>query len=181
MDRLDANRTLHRANRCAAGLGRKLVHTLSVRNNSMVNDAGRALGPGLKKAFPRLPFCARTETFVRSEDRFWRELFDHADVISEGSVRQEKNGRTWFGSSSIILTLSTASPELRTFLIALARRDLHVRLRAIRLACREAYARAAHELRCVRCDLRIVSDERGIRIDVDVEAPFKERVAATRG
>jgi hypothetical protein len=114
---------------------------------------------------------------VRAPDPRWRELFDGADTVSEGSVREEKAGRVWYGSTSLILRidLADAGGAEPAFLAALARRDVHVRLRAVRIAHREACARSPCRLGRFTCEIRVESDTRGVRIDVDGQAPLIER------
>jgi hypothetical protein len=126
-----------------------------------------------------VPFVlSRPTTLVRAPDCRWRELFDHADVISEGSAREEKTGRVWYGSTSLILRFDAAGAAAGdAFLAALAGRDAHVRLRALRMAHREASLRAPGRLGRVSCEMSFSADSRGVRIDVDVQAPLIERRA----
>jgi hypothetical protein len=120
----------------------------------------------------------RSTVLVRSHDARWRELFERADVISEGAPRDEADerhgtfGRTWFGSTSVILDLPSATREELRELAALAACDLHVRTRVVRLAQREAAVRAPQPLGRAVCELRFVPDPRGLRIDVDLQAPL---------
>jgi hypothetical protein len=127
-------------------------------------------GPGLAKAHPAL---VTTTSSVRTSDGVWRDAFALADSVSEGGVRQEREGRVWYGSTSLILPLDarqTAPYEPHT----LAERDLHARLRATRIASREAQVRAPASLGTVKCELRFSSHPRGLRVDVDVEAALIE-------
>lgn len=130
--------------------------------------------PGLAKARELPLVLARPTTLVRAEDARWRDLFDRADTVSEGSVRDEKAGRVWYGSTSLILP---TEPGQAPFLAALAARDVHVRLRALRTAHREACLRAPGRLGRFSCEIRVEADPRGVRIDVDVQAPLIERRA----
>ena len=91
--------------------------------------------------------------------------------MSEGSVREERTGRVWYGSTSLILP---AAPDQAAFLTALAARDVHVRLRALRTAHREACLRAPGRLGRFTCEMRVLPDRGGVRIDVDVQAPLIE-------
>src|SRR3974390_2250278 len=120
---------------------------------------------------------ARSALIVRASDARWREKFEAADVVSEGAVRDEKHGRVWYGSTSLILTLDDADPP---FAASLAQRDLHVRLRAVRMAHREACLRAPARLGRFVCEVRIAQGDRGVRIDVDVQAPLIEGRAHSR-
>jgi hypothetical protein len=114
---------------------------------------------------------------VRTEDVDWRTLFETADIVSEG----EPTGAAWYGSTSIVLDLSTTSPPWRRFIGALAERDLHLRTRALRQACHEAQTRSPSPLETVRAELTFVTQDAAIRIDVDVEAPFKGRRVGRSG
>jgi hypothetical protein len=128
--------------------------------------------PGLAKARELPLVLARPTPFLRATDHRWRELFDHADIVSEGSVRTEASGRTWYGSTSLILRVPDgADPAL---LAGLAERDVHARLRALRTAAREACLRAPARLGRFCCEIRVAADGRGVRIDVDVQAPLIE-------
>jgi hypothetical protein len=132
--------------------------------------------PGLAKA-RGLPFVlARSTTLVCAPDPRWRELFESADIVSEGSARQEATGTVWYGSTSLILR-PPEEPGVAfdpAFLSGLAARDIHVRLRAVRTALREACLRAPCRLGRFTCEIRVVPDEAGVRIDVDVQAPLIE-------
>jgi hypothetical protein len=132
-------------------------------------------GPGLAKTRGHPVVLARQTLLVRASDARWREMFEHADAVSEGSVRKELHGRIWYGSTSLILP-TAASDAL--FLAAVAERDVHVRVRALRTAYREARSRAPSALGRFSCEVRVAADACGVRIDVDVQAPLIEsRVA----
>jgi hypothetical protein len=136
--------------------------------------------PGLAKA-RGLPFVlAQTTTLLSASEPRWRELFEHADIISEGCARQETAGRMWYGSTSLILTVPGADPGAPAMLATLAGRDIHVRLRAVRMARREASLRAPGRLGRLACEIQFSPDTRGVRIDVDVQAPLIERRARAR-
>ncbi len=129
-----------------------------------------------------MPFVlSRPTTLLRTPDCRWRELFDRADVVSEGSARDEASGRVWYGSTSLILPIGAGDTAVEPALVAhVAGRDAHVRLRAVRMAHREASLRAPGGLGRVSCEMRIVADSRGVRIDVDIQAPLIERRAHPR-
>ena len=118
-------------------------------------------------------------TLLRAPDPRWRELFDQADIVSEGSVRAETNGRVWYGSTSLILRVPDGTEP--ALLAGLAERDVHVRLRALRTAHREACLRAPARLGRFCCEIRVAPDGRGVRIDVDVQAPLIEGRVRARG
>lgn len=141
---------------------------------------GGGKGPSLAKA--RAPaLVERGGTFVRTSEGRWRELFERADTMSEGAVRVEGGERVWYGSTSLILTLPTGTPEEdRTFYLSIAQRDVHVHVHALRCAHREAQSRAPGMLGRVSCEVRFEDDPRGLRIDVDVQATLIERRRASR-
>jgi hypothetical protein len=110
----------------------------------------------------------------QSTDYRWRELFESADVMSEGATRREPDGRTYYGTTSVLLTLRSLGghvpdEEVRQTAHVVAS-DPHARLRAVRIACLEAQIRANAPIGRVRAELSVRPDTRGIRIDVDVEA-----------
>jgi hypothetical protein len=119
---------------------------------------------------------------VRTTEGRWRELFASADMVSEGAAREEQDGeRSWYGSTSMILALPVeTSLEDRAELIAIARKDVHAHVHALRSAHREAQSRAPALLGRVMCEVQVHDDPRGLRIDVDVQAPLIERRRVTR-
>ncbi len=132
-------------------------------------------GPGLARA-GTLPFYVQ-KTLYRGQDARWSEAFAKADLVSEGAVSKstashDPNGATastYFGSTSILLQIP---PREQARAVHLARECVHVRLRAIRLARREAEVRSSGPLGVSRCFMKIVEDPCGLRIDVDLEAPL---------
>ena len=137
-------------------------------------------GPSIRKAkAPAL--LERGGPFVRTTEGRWRDLFASADAMSEGAVRDEKTGRVYYGTTSLILGLPVETPvEERAFLRALAEKDVHVHVHALRCAHREAQSRAPGVIGRPLCELRFSDDPRGLRIDVDVQAPLIERRRVTR-
>jgi len=123
----------------------------------------------------------RSGPFVRTTEGRWRDLFCEADAVSEGGVKDEKNGRVWYGMTCLILGLPVETPvEERAFLLALAEKDVHVHVHALRCATREAQSRAPGMLGRTVCEVRFSEDPRGLRIDVDVQAPLIERRRVNR-
>lgn len=120
-------------------------------------------------------------TFVRTTEGRWRDLFEVADAISEGAVKQEGVERVWYGSTSLILGLPVeTSLEDRAWLLGVAKKDVHVHVHALRAAHREAQSRAPGQLGRVSCEITFSDDPRGLRIDVDVQAPLIERRKVAR-
>lgn len=118
---------------------------------------------------------------MRTTEGRWRDLFACCDAMSEGAVKDERGERHWYGSTSLILGLPVETPvEERSFLLALAKKDVHVHVHALRCAHREAQSRAPGLLGRVVCEVRFSDDPRGLRIDVDVQAPLIERRRVTR-
>ena len=96
--------------------------------------------------------------------------------MSEGATRQEPAGPVYYGSTSVLLPVKSCGgmvpdAELGSLLELIAH-DPHARLRAVRIACLEAQLRSHGALGCVRAELVVRRDPKGIRIDVDVEAPI---------
>jgi hypothetical protein len=124
---------------------------------------------------------SRAVEVFRSTDYRWQELLDRADVMSEGAIRNEADGPAYYGTTSLLLPLASQGgvvpDELVEKLSRLVTHDPHARLRAIRIACREAQVRSVHPIGRIRAELVVRSDAKGIRIDVDVEA----RVVASGG
>jgi hypothetical protein len=131
--------------------------------------SGRGPGPA-KTRFPPL-FHPRTLHLLASSDARWGELFENADVVSEGAPRGDGNERAYFGSSDIVLLVQPERPgETMDGLASAIARDPHVRLRAVRMARREAAQRACGPLDSLRAEITVSSCTRGVTIHVDVEA-----------
>ncbi len=143
----------------------------------------RAPGPGLAKTRDLPLVHSRTVELYRSSDYRWRELFEQADVMSEGALRDEPEGSVYYGTTSLLLprhSLDCRTQAGLDELARLARGDPHARLRAVRIACREAQLRARGPLGSVSAELSVRVDARGIWIDVDVHAPLTEQATSPR-
>jgi hypothetical protein len=146
--------------------------------------AVRGRGPGLAKTRRQPLLRRRLVELWESSDYRWRELFEAADVVSEGATRKEPEGTNYYGSTSVILPCVSCggivpdqhSPRLVRALNA----DPHARLRAVRIAYLEAQLRAQQPIGQLSADLRFQLDPRGVRIDVEVEAPVLAEVRASR-
>jgi hypothetical protein len=140
-------------------------------------------GPGLVKTTRAQLFHSRTFRLVASSDARWGEIFDTADVMSEGASRGEGSDRSYFGSSNIILLIAPEGPEqtVQTLAGAVAL-DPHVRLRAMRVARREAAQRAHGPLDRVRTEITVSACAKGVAVHVEVEAQvLRDRRTKTRG
>lgn len=140
---------------------------------------------GLKKAGPLPLLRARRRDGWLVSDYRVRELFDAADVMSEGAWREGSTGaRHYFGTTSIFLSLEglaeASAPKQQPALGVLLRADPHVRLRALRIACREARVRARDDLCSIRAELSFALEPRRICIHVELEARAHELPMATR-
>lgn len=146
--------------------------------------ARKTRGPGLRKTSAIALLHSRTVELWQSTDYGWRELFESADVMSEGATREESDGKRYYGTTSVLLKLVSRGglvPDEQLEAIArLITRDPHARLRAVRIACLEAQVRSIAPIGRVRAELFVRRDVRGIRVDVDVEANvFEERGSKT--
>ena len=133
---------------------------------------GRPKGrPGLVKTKRAKLFQSRTLRLFASSDARWRELFDTADVMSEGAPRGDGSERAYFGSTNIILLIAPEDPSqtVETLAGAVAH-DPHVRLRAMRVARREAAQRAHAPLDRVRTEITVSPCPTGVAVHVEVEA-----------
>ena len=136
--------------------------------------------PGLAKARALPLLRTHRALLVQTSEPPWRDLFERADVMTEGAAREEPTGRTWYGSTSLVLAPIPEGQDADLF-ASLAARNAHVRVRAMRVAHREASLRAPGLLGRFMCEIHISPDNRGVRIDVDVQAPLIERRARARG
>ncbi len=131
--------------------------------------------PGLAKT-RELPLLQKQQRqFWQSNDLTWRDLLEKADVVSEGAIRNETDGPVYYGSTIILLFDSTHggrfAPSERATLFALLSHDPHARVRVVRMACLEAQLRARRGIGSIRAEFAVRLDPRGLRVDVDVEAP----------
>ncbi len=139
-------------------------------------------GPGLAKTRHPPLFHSRTLSLLASSDGRWEKLFEKADVVSEGAPRGEGVERSYFGSSDIVLLLGPErGGETLDGLASAIAMDPHVRLRAMRMARREAQQRANGPLDSLRAEITVRACARGVAVHVDVEARVNpDRRAAPR-
>jgi hypothetical protein len=133
------------------------------------------LGPGIAKV-RHIPFVqVRRRELVAVTEHLIEEWLEHADVMSEGADR----GAWYFGTTSIVLRSAGREPcvlvgvDVDAAILGCP----HLRLRALRVAHREALARSGCDLGTIRAELSIRRDPRGVVIHIDVEAPHDARRA----
>ena len=138
----------------------------------MPDDAPSHPGPAKVRNAP-LTRRRRVELVATSDGR-WRDLLDGADVMSEGGVVDEHEQRVYYGSTSLLVHAESAGGVLPdaslTDLAALLRHDPHVRVRAVRIAHREACARAGMPIAAIFAELDVRTMPKGVMLAVDVVA-----------
>jgi hypothetical protein len=134
----------------------------------------KRVGPSVTKTRQPPLVERRLRPLVRCSDYRWRELFENADVLSEGAVRDEAQGPSYYGSTSILLKDRSNGGSYddadRQSLAELLRIDPHARIRAIRIACLDAQLRAKTGIESIRAELLVSETQRGVCVTVDVEA-----------
>jgi hypothetical protein len=152
----------------------------------------RAPHPGIVKIRSAPLLVRRTVALVALVEGRWRDLVARADVMSEGGAKEEEGQLVYYGSTSLLFAAESAGgevPDERLREIALvARHDPHLRLRALRIAHREAQARAGAPLGAIRAEIAVSVSSRGVAVGVDVTAPVlrgrdagRRRAASKRG
>src|SRR3954470_739662 len=114
--------------------------------------------PGLVK-IPSVPLVQRRSVeLCTAHDGRFRDILENADVMSEGRVAIEDGALVYQGTTSVLLlclSLGGLLPDLDVDALAgVLRNDPPVRLRALRIARREALARAGSAIGSARADLR---------------------------
>ena len=94
--------------------------------------------------------------------------------MSEGATRLEASGPVYYGSTSVILPVTSCGGLLpdadRSRATRAMTADPHARVRAVRVAYLEAQLRAGGPIEKVFADVTVRSDARGVRVDIEVEA-----------
>ena len=135
--------------------------------------------PGLVK-IRSVPLVQRrsVELCAAHAGRF-RDILDAADVMSEGRVSIEDGALVYHGTTSVLLlrrSLGGLLPDRDVIsLAAVLENDPHLRVRALRIAHREATARAGSPIGRACSDLRIEPGARGVTISIEVSAPLQRR------
>jgi hypothetical protein len=141
--------------------------------------------PGLAKVrTPPILLRRQTEMISALGGRVL-ELFDAASVVSEGGMRDNEGVPFYYGSTSLLFARRSAGgilPDAADADLAFAlRHDPHARLLIVRVAHREAWARAGSALGPMRAEVSVEITARGVIVSVDVEAPVpRSRVSGAR-
>lgn len=137
--------------------------------------------PGLAKA--RAPALSRPRKLAlyAVRDSAWRLAFDAADVVSEGRTEGEAGRQVYYGSTSVLLPFGRTEPVTAAEIESAwtAQLDPHLRVRALRIARREAIFRAGAELDCVHAELTVTVTQLGLRVAIDVVAYLLARQVRT--
>jgi hypothetical protein len=135
--------------------------------------AVKANGPGLAKVRHASLLRAKERVLVALTEGAVRDWLERADVMSEGRTTHASDASTYYGSTSIVLPLAEAPLPRRddSALIAALAACPHLRLRALRIARREAEVRAGASLDTVRAEITTHRDARGLVVAIEVEAP----------
>lgn len=110
-------------------------------------------------------------------------FFAAADVLSEGSAREHRDGSaTYFGSTMLSVSFDALSRRFRgTFDEAMRERvgslvegSVRVRLRVVRLARAQALERlGGRSLGTVRAETHVRVTDEALLVDIDLEAPVE--------
>lgn len=122
----------------------------------------------------------RSLELVAVREGWWSNLFEHADVVSEGAVQLEAVGPVYYGSTSLRCALDPAdgfdAPERTSPLPQWLLANPHARVRLLRLAHREAASRAGGALDVLHAEMHVRLLHEGghptLAIDLDVSAPL---------
>ena len=133
----------------------------------------------------RRDLVVRRESVVTLSLAAEERLFAEAELLTEGALRRDKYGVSFFGSTIITFDVEDARRWLRglddaegpMLLLSLVEGSVRVRLRAMRLACAEASRRVPdHDLGTARVEVRMRRDEGKVHVDVDLEAKAELRI-----
>jgi hypothetical protein len=137
-------------------------------------DSSKAPRPGLAKVRAAPLVARRTIQLASASAGRWQGLVEDADVVSEGRTVPEGERLVYYGSTSVLLLGRSAGGELPDAelpaLAALIGVDPHVRLRVLRVARREAEARAGGALGTLHAEIDVRPSARGVALLVEVVA-----------
>lgn len=167
----DARRLL--ARKFAAPLARLLgTRARSPHDRSRVEPKRQRDRPGLAKAREGPLVARRAIELVSVSAGRVRALIDDADVVSEGAIRRENDALVYYGTTSLVIAVRPENerPAIELDdLLAIVAVDPHLRVRALRIAHREAAVRGG-PLGPMRAETGVRASSRGIVIEVDVVA-----------
>lgn len=135
-------------------------------------------GPTKVRAIPLLR--TRERRLVALTEGVLRDWLERADVVSEGQEQRSEDGSTYYGTTSILLAFDSAPAAALEDLATLGAiaEDPHLRLRVLRVARREAEARATGALETLRTELVVHRTTRGLTITIEVEARARGHLLA---
>jgi len=134
----------------------------------------RPTRPGLAKASRGPLVRSRTLVLCAAEDGPLQAMIEAADVVSEGMPRIEAEGVMYYGSTSVLLPACSRGGSLPDGEIgpmaALLAGDPHLKLRALRIAHREACTRVQGTLGPIRAEIEVRTSHAGIEVLVEIAA-----------
>ncbi|MFT3773153.1 MAG: hypothetical protein QM820_47840 [Minicystis sp.] len=142
--------------------------------------------PGLVK-IRAVPLVTRRHVeLVAAASGPLRDVVEGADVVSEGRTQIEGGRLVYYGSTSVLLLRESAGGSLPDAeidgLATVLRRDPHVRLLVLRIAHREAAARAGGPIGTVHAEIDVAPCARGVALLVEVVARLSRGdLRSTRG
>lgn len=111
----------------------------------------------------------------------FRDIVDGADVVSEGRTEDDRGELWYYGFTSVVLPRGRLPDVDVGALAEILRRDPHVRLRVLRIAHREAAARAGGTLGTLRAEIDVAPSARGVALLVEVVARLARGQLHTTG
>jgi hypothetical protein len=134
----------------------------------------RSPRPGPAKVRTPPILIRRRSEIVATQGGRLMELLDAASVMSEGATRDEEGESVYYGTTSLLFALRSsggALPDEQSADLAFAiENDPHARLLVIRVAHREASARAGSSLGPLSAELHVKPTTRGVLVSIDVVA-----------
>ncbi len=134
---------------------------------------------GLAKATRAALFVERTHRALTREAE--EILFEHAEVLTEGSADRTGGATSFFGSTMITIDLEPLAgrlrgldaPGMREALCEVVGASVRMRLRAMRIACAEVARRVPdRDLGTAQVEIRTSLVGCRLHLDVDVEVPI---------
>jgi hypothetical protein len=139
----------------------------------------RPQAKGLAKATRAPLFIERTHRALTREAE--EVLFEHAEVMTEGSAGRDPGAESFFGSTMITIDLDKLAGRLRGLdapgmhetLCEVVGSSVRMRLRAMRIACAEVARRVPErDLGTAQVEIRTSIVGSRLHLDVDLEVPF---------